>query len=293
MAEARINGINLYYEIAGHGFPLVLSHEFAGDYTSWDAQVKFFSRRYQVITYNHRGYPPSEVPPDVGSYSQDTSIEDLNGLLDHLGIRQAHIVGLSMGGNVALNFGFAHPDKARSLVIAATGSGSSDPERFRSDGEIIASRLDVDGMEAFTEVYSRGPARVQLIRKDPKGFEEFRRGLAAHSAKGSANTWRGVLTKRPSLLTLGEKMRALDVPTLVIIGDEDDLCVEPAIFMKRNIPSCGLSVFPQCGHAINLEEPDLFNRTILDFLVAVEAGLWEQRDPTVEVESLLPQEETR
>jgi len=105
MPEAQINGVKLYYEVTGHGFPIVFSHEFAGDHRSWDAQVSFFSRRYQVVTYNARGYPLSEVPGDPEAYSQEMCVEDFRGLLRHLGVQQAHIVGLSMGGNVALNFG--------------------------------------------------------------------------------------------------------------------------------------------------------------------------------------------
>ena len=101
--------------------------------------------------------------------------------------------------------------------------------------------------------------------------------LAAHSAVGSALTFRGFVMGRPTVFALEEKLRTLRVPTLIMIGDEDEPCIEPAIFMKRTIPMSGLSSFPQSGHAINLEEPDLFNRTVLDFLTAVEAGRWAER----------------
>ena len=120
MPTARANGLTLYYEVTGSGFPLVFSHEFAGAHESWESQVRFFSRRYQVITYNARGYPPSEVPDDVDSYSQEHAVDDLFALLRHLGIGQAHIAGLSMGGNVALNFGLTHPEMAWFNVTAAT-----------------------------------------------------------------------------------------------------------------------------------------------------------------------------
>ena len=97
MPEARINGVNLYYQVTGEGFPLVLCREFGGDYKSWDPQVKFFSRRYQVITYNARGWPPSQVPSDPSAYSQEQSVGDLYSLLNHLGIQRAFIGGLSIG----------------------------------------------------------------------------------------------------------------------------------------------------------------------------------------------------
>ena len=101
--------------------------------------------------------------------------------------------------------------------------------------------------------------------------------LASHSALGSALTFRGFVMNRPTIYALEDKLRALRVPTLIMIGDEDEPCIEPAVFMKRNIPISGLSVFPQSGHAINLEEPELFNRTVSDFLTAVEAGRWAER----------------
>ena len=288
MPTARLNGVSLYYEVTGGGFPLVFSHEFAGAHESWESQVRFFSRRYRVITYNARGYPPSDVPDDPDSYSQEHAVEDLFALLRHLDIGQAHIVGLSMGGNVALNFGLTHPEMARSVVIAATGSGSTDRERFRNQGEEVARRTEAEGMEAMAEEYARGPARVQFLRKDPKGWEEFKRQLAGHSPRGMANTFRGVILRRPTIFALEDRLRNLEPPALIMTGDEDEPCIEPAVFMKRHIPVSGLVFFPQSGHTINLEEPDLFNRTVLDFLTAVESGGWPRRDHVAEAGTLLP-----
>ncbi len=142
MAKASVNGVNLYYEVTGEGFPLVWSHEFAGGFESWEPQVKYFSRRYKVITYNARGYPPSDVPKEPDAYSQELAVEDLYQLLRHLNIQQAYIGGLSMGGNVALNFGIAHPDMTRALIVAATGSGTTDRENFEQRTENMARRLE-------------------------------------------------------------------------------------------------------------------------------------------------------
>ena len=277
MPYAEINGLNLYYESTGNGYPLVWSHEFAGDYRSWETQVRFFSRRYRVITYCARGYPPSDVPDDLDAYSQEQAVEDLRGLMDHLGIERAHVGGLSMGGTVALNFGLAHADMASSLIVAGTGTGSDSPESFAENVAGFAGCLESGGMAAM-EDYTRGPARVQLLRKDPKGWREFAEQFAEHSHVGSALTFRGVQGRRPPIYALEDRLRALDVPTLIMVGDEDDPCVEPAIFMKRCSPGSGLAMIPQSGHAINLEEPDLFNRLVLDFLTAVESGSWARRD---------------
>ena len=288
MPKVLINGVNLHYEVTGQGFPLIWSHEFGGDYRSWEPQVRFFSRRYQVITYNARGYPPSDVPQDPAAYSQQQSIEDLYGLFRHLGIDKAFVGGLSMGGNVALNFGFAHPEMARGLIVAATGSGTTYPEEFRRDGLELARRLDAEGVVVLTEGYSRGPTRLPLLRKDPKGWQEFKDALGDHSAAGSAHIFREVILKRSSIFELEDKLDALQVPTLIMTGDEDEPCIDPAVFMKRHIPRSGLVILPQSGHALNLEEPDLFNRAVLDFLTAVEAGRWERRLSAEEGRFLLP-----
>ena len=278
MPKFSANGVEIYYEVNGQGFPLIWSHEFAGDYSSWDPQVNFFSRRYQVITYSARGYLPSGVPHDPTAYSQEQAVEDLRLLMEHLKLEQAFIGGLSMGGNVALNFALTHPQMAKAIIVASAGSGSDDPERFREDGEAMALRLLKEGMAPVAHDYARGPARVQLLRKDPKGWELFHKGLAAHSALGSALTYRGVQLKRPPIYDLENRMQQMQAPTLVMIGDEDDPCVNPATFMKRTIPRCGLAVFPQSGHAINLEEPALFNQTVQDFLIEVENGGWGERE---------------
>ena len=280
MPTASINGVSLYYESHGEGLPLVWSHEFAGDYRSWAPQVRFFSRRYRVVTYNARGYPPSEVPSNVEAYSQELAVEDLRGLLEHLGIEHAHIGGLSMGGNVALNFGLAYPEMSRSLIVAGTGTGSTEPDSFRANVNDRADRMEALGMDGMSD-YAHGPARVQLLRKDPMGWQEFADQLMDHSAIGSAHTFRGVQGGRAPIFDLESRLRALTVPTLIMTGDEDEPCIEPSIFMKRCIPTSGLVVLPQSGHAINLEDPDLFNRSVLDFLTAVEAGKWATRDAGV------------
>ena len=287
MPRVTINDVGIYYEVTGQGFPLVLCHEFAGDYQSWNTQVRYFSRRYQVITYNARGYPPSDVPTQLEAYSQEQAVEDLHGLLLHLRIDQAYVAGLSMGGSVALNFGFSHPEAAKALVVAGTGTGSTNPEEFRREVAALADRFESEGMEVMAEEYARGRTRLPFLRKDPRGWEEFKTMLADHSPLGSALTFRGVQGKRPSVFDQHTQLRGLTVPTLILSGDEDEPCIDASVFMKRNIPSAGLMMLPQTGHTLNLEEPDLFNRAVMDFLAAVEEGTWAQRDVKSETGYLL------
>jgi len=281
MPKAMINGINVYYEVHGSGFPMVFVHEFAGDSASWEPQVNFFARRYTVVTYNARGYPPSDVPEDPSAYSQQMAADDLCGVMRHLTMERAHVVGLSMGGFCALHFGFQHPEMARSLVVAGCGYGAvkTEREKFQKDTELTAQRMEREGMQAVAPVYGGGPTRVQFENKDPKGYKKFVDQLACHSGKGSALTMMGVQRRRPSLYDLTDQMQTLDVPTLVVTGDEDDPCLEPGLLMKRHIPRAGLLVIPKTGHAVNLEEPELFNRAVLDFVTTVEAGRWDRRDP--------------
>ncbi len=274
-------GTRLYYEETGAGTPILFVHEFAGDYRSWEPQVSYFARRYRCVVYNARGYPPSDVPPDVASYSQEQAVEDAVAVLDAAGIERAHVVGLSMGGFCTLHLGLRHPGRALSLVVAGCGYGAQ-PEKqeaFRAESAAIADLIEAQGMPAFAERYATGPARVQLQNKDPRGWDEFRRMLAEHSTTGSANTMRGVQRGRPSLYALASELASLRVPTLVMTGDEDEGCLEPDLMLKRTIPASGLLVVPKTGHTLNLEEPALFNQAVLDFITAVEAGAWPERDP--------------
>jgi len=295
MPRLLVNGIRLHYEEVGQGTPLVFVHEFAGEGQSWHLQVRFFARRYRTITFNARGYPPSDVPTAGAAYSQDQAVEDIRGLLDALGIGKAHVCGLSMGGYATLHFGLRHPDRALSLVVAGCGYGSvpADRAQFKRDVAATAERFLTEPMAALADVYCQGPTRVQFQDKDPKGWREFRDQFAAQSAIGHGLTMRGVQLTRPSVYDLEEELERLEVPTLIVTGDEDDPCLEPGIFMKRKIRTSGLVVIPKAGHTINLEEPEAFNRIVLDFLTVVEAGRWDPRNPASQTGSaILPSDRT-
>ena len=275
------DGVRLYYEETGSGTPMIFVHEYAGDHRAWEPQMRYFGQRYRAITYAARGYPPSDVPDDVAKYSQYRAADDIAAVLDHLKIDKAHIVGLSMGGFATLHFGFRHPDRARSLTVAGCGYGAEAGERdkFRAEVQIIAKFIDDNPIEVFAEQYAYGPTRVQFENKNPRGFAEFKRQLAEHSKIGARNTQLGVQGERPSLYELVDDMQKLTVPTLVLTGDEDWPCLQPALLMKRNIPSAALSIMPNCGHTINIEDPDQFNQLVAAFATQVDAGRWPMRDP--------------
>lgn len=280
MPKVLVNGLNIYYEEAGRGIPIVFVHEFAGDWRSWEPQMRFFSARYRAITFSARGYYPSDVPDDLEAYSQEAQIEDLKGLLDALNIDRAHICGLSMGSYTTLFFGLKYPQRARSLTIAGSGYGSgAGREEFHKEVAERAEKMLKGGMKAISESYTQGPARVQLQNKNPRAWEEFRSQFEEHSPKGSAYTFLRVQGKRPSLTDLGDGLSKMELPVLIILGDEDERGLEGSLFLKKNIPCAGLEIYPRSGHAVNLEDPDRFNRSVLDFITAVDAGRWEARDP--------------
>jgi len=290
MPHATTNdGVKLYYEEVGIGPTIVFVHEFAGDHRSWEPQLRFFSRRYRCVAFNARGYPPSDVPEDVGKYSQERARDDVIAVMDHLGVEQAHVVGLSMGGFATLHVGLGHPHRARSLVIGGCGYGSQpgEEDRFRAESEATAKLFETQGSAVAAAKYGVGPTRVQFQNKDPRGFRQFADFLAEHSAKGSALTLRGVQMRRPLLYQLVEGMKRITVPALVMTGDEDEPCLDAALLLKRSIPTAGLVVLPRSGHLVNLEEPELYNRAVADFFAAVEVGRWTPRDPRAVVGALL------
>jgi pimeloyl-ACP methyl ester carboxylesterase len=273
--------VKLYYEETGSGLPVVFVHEFAGDYRSYEMQMRYFGQRYRCIAYNARGYPPSDVPKDPAKYSQSRARDDIRAVLDALKIEQAHIVGLSMGGFATLHFGFTYQARARSLVVAGCGYGAAPDKRaqFAAEAEAAAAHFESQTMVKAAEGYALGPTRVQFQNKDRRGWAEFANQLAEHSTEGSALTMRGVQARRPSLFDLVEQMKSITAPTLVMTGDEDWPCLEPALLMKRTIPTATLVVMPNAGHTINLEDPAAFNQHIADFFHSVDVGAWRKRDP--------------
>jgi pimeloyl-ACP methyl ester carboxylesterase len=205
-----------------------------------------------------RGYPPSTVPEEPAAYSEEHLVADLLGLLDALGIERAHVAGLSMGGAVALKFAIAHPERCLGVVVAGAGGGAEERATWRRDMLMTARTFEEQGTEAVAAFYTRGPARVPFQRKDPRGWQEFHDRFRRHSARGSALTMRGVQLARRTVYEVEDDLRRLRLPVLIVVGDEDEPCLGPA----------------------------LFNRTVLDFLTAVEQGRWTARDEVSA--SLLP-----
>lgn len=277
------DGVQLYYEETGSGEPILFMHEFGGHYLSWEPQMRHFSRRYRCISYAARGWPPSDVPDDVASYSQARAADDAAAVLRGLGIAKAHLVGLSMGATGALETAIRHPDIVASMTVAAGGGGgSTEPEaklRFQADCARVAERLEKDGCAAVGELYCAGSARVQYRNKDPRGWEEFKRQFGEGSNRGRALTMLGVQGGREPFFGREAELAQVKAPALVVVGDEDDGTIQLALFLKRALARCGVLMLPKTGHTINLEEPALFNAAVEQFLLSVEHDRWGELDP--------------
>ncbi len=275
------DGVGLHVEEAGQGTPILFIHEFGGNHESWEPQMRFFARRHRCVTYAARGYAPSGIPGSIENYSQSIAVDDALAVLDALSIEKAHVVGLSMGGFTTVHLGLNAPERALSLTVAGAGYGCEKEFEayFRNVSLDVADNFEKQGAREFSKIYALGASRVQFQNKDPRGWREFADRLATHSDTGAALTMRGVQARRPSFYDLEQGLRAMQVPTLVIVGDEDDHCLQPGIFLKKVIPACGLAVLPKTGHTLNLEEPAWFNALLAEFLAQVEAGRWAPRDP--------------
>jgi pimeloyl-ACP methyl ester carboxylesterase len=276
MSVADSDGVRLYFEETGAGDAIVFVHELHSDSRGWEPQVRWFSRLYRSITYNARGYPPSDVPDDAAIYGFPFVAHDIAAVLRAAGVEKAHVAGCSMGSYAALHFGLQYPAMARSLVISSVGSGSPAADRavWIAECEALAKVYLEQGARAAAGIVAQSPARQQLRRKDPRGFEEFLAHLREHSAEGKARTILRYQARRPPLQDFEKQFAALQIPVLLIAGDEDEPCLETTLWLKKTLPLAGLWMAPNTGHAVNLEEPAAFNRQVEEFLHAVECGRW-------------------
>ena len=272
------DGTRLYVEEIGSGTPVVFVHEYAGDYRNFEPQLRYLCRQHRCVTYSQRGYPPSDVPSDPARYSQAIARDDVIAVMDALGIDKAHVVGHSMGAYTALHVGIKYPQRCLSVTAAGCGWGSTpDPVKREAMKTLAAETGKMfadEGIAAAAAKYADAPMRQAYKHKDPRGWAEFARMLAEHSAEGHAHTMLNLQLKRPTLWEMEAELSAFSVPLLVIVGDEDDLCLDGSVFLKRTAPTAALLVVPRAGHTINSEEPAAVNTALAELFSAAEAGRW-------------------
>jgi pimeloyl-ACP methyl ester carboxylesterase len=272
------DGTKLYVEECGSGPAIVFVHEFAADYRTWEPQLRYFSRQYRCVTYSQRGYPPSDVPTDPARYSQNLARDDVIAVMDSLGIDKAHVVGHSMGAYTALHVGIQYSHRCMSVTAAGCGWGSTPDPAKRDAMKAMAAEAGkmfaTEGIIAAAAKYADAPMRQSFKNKDPRGWAEFARMLSEHSAEGHALTMLNLQLKRPTLWEMEAELKQFSVPLLVIVGDEDDLCLDGSVFIKRTAPTAALLVLPRAGHTITSEEPAIMNAALSELFSAVGSGRW-------------------
>lgn len=274
MPIASVNGVDLHYDDVGSGFPVIFCHEFSSDLRAWDQQVRWFSRRYRCIRYNYRGYPPSSVPPNVDDYSHEALVVDLRGLLAYLKIESTYLVGVATGGTVTLNLAIENPELVRALVVIGSGAGSVQRDAWLESAQQASEQIARDGMQALVARMERAPQRQALRIKDPICWLEFIRNLHDLSSVGCSHMMANALMRRKTFYALESQIKALPMPTLVVIGDQDTPAFEPCVYLSRMAPHGALVVFPFTGHMVPLEEPMLLNTVLGDFFSAADNGRW-------------------
>ncbi|HUL87140.1 MAG TPA: alpha/beta hydrolase [Pseudolabrys sp.] len=278
------DGTRLYYEEAGSGSPVIFVHEYAGDYRTWEMQMRFFSRAHRCITYSQRGYPPSDVPSVSAKYSQDIARDDVVAIMDALEVDKAHVVGHSMGAYTALHVGIRVPARCISVVAAGCGWGSTPDAKKREEMKALAAETGKmfveEGIASAAAKYADAPMRQAQKNKDPRGYAEFARMLSEHSAEGHAQIMFNLQLKRPTLWEMETALKKFAVPLLIIVGDEDEPCIDGSVFLKRTVPTAGLLMIPRTGHNVPTEEPAAFNAALADLFAAAEAGRWLAHKPS-------------
>jgi pimeloyl-ACP methyl ester carboxylesterase len=277
------DGTKLYVEEAGHGTPVVFVHEYAADYRTWEPQMRHFARSHRCVTYSQRGYPPSDVPQEPDKYRQDMFRDDVIAVMDALKIDKAHLVGHSMGASTALHVGIHYASRCISVTAAGCGYGSSaDPkivEESRAASRENAKMFAESTMADAAAKYGDGATRQAHKNKDPRGYAHFIKMLSEHSPLGHALTMANLQAKRPTLWDIEAELRKFSPPLLIVVGDEDDWCLDASVFLRRTAPTAGLVVVPRTGHTLTSEEPEKFNAVLDEFFAEAERGTWLSHKP--------------
>jgi len=255
--RARLNGIEIDYAVSGSGPAVLLSHGYSATRRMWDGQHRAFESHYQVVSWSMRGHGQTESPADPSRYSADLTVGDMEALLRLLGIQRAVIGGLSLGGYASLGFFLEHPEMVRALVICDSGPGYRNAEAraaWNQRAQERAAELEASGLGVLS-----GRSR------------EMREAMGEHrSAQGLAHAARGMLAQEGSRVIDG--LPSIRVPTLIIVGDQDQPFLAPCEYMAKKIPGARLEVIAGAGHSSNLDQPEAFNRVLRDFLDGLPAA---------------------
>ncbi|MPZ49489.1 MAG: alpha/beta fold hydrolase [Dehalococcoidia bacterium] len=258
MPYASINGIELYYETQGEGPPIVFAHGVGGNHVSWYQQVPFFARQYQAVTVDQRGFGLTE---DANGLGRGGFVEDLHGLIDHLGFSKVSLVVQSMGGATGMGFTVKYPERVNALVMADTLVGITLPEEIRARQQAnSAATRDLSQLERVVarSLPSRDPAKAELYLQ------------VASFNKSNANRFNMSGTSADPITMDQVAAAARQVPMLFLVGQEDVL--QPAEVVSAAaaiVPNAELAIVPDAGHSVYWEQPEVFNHVVNAFLAKV------------------------
>ncbi len=251
MPHLNRDGVQIYYEVHGDGPALLMSHGYSATSQMWAPQIDALSESHTLIIWDMRGHGQSDSPRDEAAYSAALTVDDMSGLLDHLGFDKAVVGGLSLGGYMSLAFHLHNPERVAALLIIDTGPGfkkDSAREMWNKTALDRAKAIERDGADAFE---GRSPEQVAASHKDLAGL--------VYAAKH-------MLTQRNSRVI--ESLPNIAVPTIVIAGAQDTPFLAATDYMATKIPNAEKVIVADAGHAVNLDQPRVFSQTIKNFLAS-------------------------
>jgi pimeloyl-ACP methyl ester carboxylesterase len=243
------DGINLHYEIHGSGPTILLSHGYSATSEMWRGQIAPLSRGHQLILWDMRGHGQTDSPGDSSVYSEDATVEDMAALLDKAGAGQAIVGGLSLGGYMSLAFYLRYPERVKALLLFDTGPGFKNDEARAAWNQRAAQTANTFETEGLASLNSRSREMATSTHR---------------SAAGLARAARGMLAQRDARVI--KSLLDIKVPTLIIVGADDASFLAPTDYMAAKIPHALKVVIPHAGHASNLDQPQMFNQAVLEFL---------------------------
>jgi pimeloyl-ACP methyl ester carboxylesterase len=262
--------VKVYYEVHGTGTPLVLAYGIGGNAGMWDVNLPALAASHRVVLWEPRGHARSDSPDDPAKYSFDHWVMDLQAVMDHLGLRKAHVGGLSLGAGIATRFTLRYPRRVRSLLVTNSSSASGLPlsvDNFlmRAKSIEITLKQGLDAMAEFS--MTANPNVAERLKIDPNAKEEFYAYYRKLTPIGYANSLRALL----GMDHITDRLSTIRVPVVLIGGDRDP-SLAPMKVMQRRIKGARLVVLSPASHFANRDQPTAWNRAALDFLARVDGA---------------------
>ena len=254
MPNINRNGVNIHYETYGEGPVVLLTHGFSATSKMWYGQIESLSKNYRLVIWDMRGHGSSDYPDDINLYNEQETVADIFFILDELGVKEATIGGMSLGGYMSLGFYRQYPDRVNSLLIIDTGPGFKNETARKGWNDYALSTAEKFEQTGLESLIGRSK------EMDPKNHS---------NAKGLSLAARGMLTQHDDRII--NSLPEISVPSLIIVGENDKDFLAAADYMERKIKGSKKVVIPDAGHAVNIDQPEIFNQTLNKFLKGISA----------------------